>query len=147
MDAIIKEINQTEITIGQLKYKAYNVTLTNSGIITILSKDNDFSAIPDYIEELISDNETMAKYYDFINNHYFPCSIKNSSGKVIIKKGYDFGYAITVHKSQGSTYTNAMIDLVSFRAFKENKDFYREMLYVAFSRCSNSFIGYSTKAN
>ena len=145
MDAIIKEIEQIALVINDIEYKAYKVLLTNSGTITIISKDNDFSDIPSYIEKLISENETLAEYYDFINNHYFPDSIKNSSKKVIIKKGYDFGYAITVHKSQGSTYTNAMIDLVSFRAFKENKDFYREMLYVAFSRCSNSFIGYTMK--
>lgn len=145
MDAIIKEIEQIALVINDIEYKAYKVLLTNSGTITIISKDNDFSDIPSYIEKLISENETLAEYYDFINNHYFPDSIKNSSKKVIIKKGYDFGYAITVHKSQGSTYTNAMIDLVSFRVFKENKDFYREMLYVAFSRCSNSFIGYTMK--
>jgi exodeoxyribonuclease-5 len=146
MDAIIKEIEEVVLLINEIPYKAYKVQLTNTGRITILSKDNDFSDIPLYIEKLISENNTLAEYYDFINNHYFPYSIKNSSKKVVVRKGYDFGYAITIHKSQGSTYTNVMIDLVSFKPFRENKEFYREMLYVAFSRCSNSFIGYSTKA-
>ena len=146
MDAIIKEIEKIALVINDIEYKAYKVLLTNSGTITIISRDNDFSGIPFYIEKLISENETLSDYYDFINNHYFPCSIKNSSKKVVIKKGYDFGYAITVHKSQGSTYTNVMIDLISFKPFRDNKVFYREMLYVAFSRCSNSFIGYTTKA-
>lgn len=34
----------------------------------------------------------------------------NQNGKTVIKKSYDFGYAITIHKSQGATYDNVLID-------------------------------------
>ena len=71
MDAIIKEIEQIALVINNIEYKAYKVLLTNSGTITIISKDNDFSDIPNYIEKLISENETLSDYYNFINNHYF----------------------------------------------------------------------------
>lgn len=78
-------------------------------------------------------------YYAFLDEYYFPVNIKDEDGKVVIKKGLDYGYAITTHKAQGSTYTNAMVDIVSFKPFLRDKENYFEMLYVGFSRVSKSF--------
>lgn len=156
MEAVISEIEDTYFVLGDIPYKGYEITLTNGGQIKVLSENNDFSQIPAYIKTLPYTKKYKFKgknlekviwndYYAFLNEYYFPVNIKDEDNKVVIKKGLDYGYAITTHKSQGSTYTNAMVDLVSFKPFLRDRENYLEMLYVAFSRVSKGFLGYSLK--
>ena len=55
--------------------------------------------------------------------------------RMIIKKSLDYGYAITVHKSQGSSIKNTFVDLKDIRKQK-NPDELRQLEYVALSRAS-----------
>jgi exodeoxyribonuclease-5 len=156
MEAVISKIEDTYFIFDDIPYRGYNITLTNGGQIKVLSENNDFSRIPAYIKTLPYTKEYKFKgknvskvmwgdYYSFLNEYFFPVNIKDEDNKVVIKRGIDYGYAITTHKSQGSTYSNAMVDLVSFKPFLRDKENYFEMLYVAFSRVSENFLGYSTK--
>lgn len=82
------------------------------------------------------------KYYNFINNNLtFVNIIKN--GDKIKKKDLDYGYAITVHKSQGSTYKNCYINYKDINKCKyfSGIDFRNRLLYVALTRSNtNNYI-------
>ena len=52
-------------------------------------------------------------------------------------------YATTVHKSQGSTYDEVLIDLDSFKSCWD-KDVAARLLYVAVSRAKNKVMFYGT---
>jgi len=56
-------------------------------------------------------------------------------GRTIRKKTIDYGYAITTHKSQGSTYENVFIDMKNIQICTD-KDELRQLQYVALSRAS-----------
>jgi hypothetical protein len=65
---------------------------------------------------------------------------------LIIEKDIDYGYAITAHKSQGSTYDKSYVDLMNFRKLRDgifrglpiNRARERDQLrYVAISRARN----------
>lgn len=75
------------------------------------------------------------QYYDFKNYNLLISDIKNSKGKLIVKKDIDYGYGITVHKTQGSTYENIFVNLKNIRA---NKDIIerKKLMYVALSRAT-----------
>ena len=75
-------------------------------------------------------------YYKFKNEHllmedmYFP-----NTNRLEVKKDLYYGYGITTHKSQGSTYSNVAInvkDILRVRNVKERN----KLLYVALSRTS-----------
>jgi exodeoxyribonuclease-5 len=59
-----------------------------------------------------------------------------------VTKGIDYGFALTVHKSQGSTYNNGFVDVRDIvydaygRAY-DNIDTVNRLLYVALSRFKN----------
>ena len=70
----------------------------------------------------------------------FEITTEEAYGKMkkhsLAKKNMDLGYAITVHKSQGSTYGNVYIDYENFsRCFDEPTR--RSLTYVAVSRMRN----------
>jgi hypothetical protein len=74
-------------------------------------------------------------YYDFKNRHLLNQAIKMPNGK-FIPKDFDFAYAITVHKSQGSTYNNVYVDWSNISTCRDKK-LKNKLLYVAASRASN----------
>lgn len=56
-------------------------------------------------------------------------SVMDNEGNVLQSKVIDFGYAMTVHKSQGSTFTNVLVDDVDIsRAGLSNKSNYTEVV-------------------
>lgn len=68
-----------------------------------------------------------AKYYTFKGRH---CLMEAVGA---INKDFDYGYAITVHKSQGSTYTNVFVDEGDINLNRKYTE-RNKLKYVAFSR-------------
>lgn len=70
--------------------------------------------------------------------------IADVGGNVILKKGLDFGYAITSHKSQGSTYKNVIIDKNDMDgAFGSDRATAQRMYYTAISRATTTATVYT----
>lgn len=58
------------------------------------------------------------------------------NGKIVKKKTLGYGYCISIHKSQGSQFTNVFLDAVSFnKCF--NLTIKRQLQYVAVSRTTD----------
>jgi hypothetical protein len=93
------------------------------------------------------------KYSDFKNGHLFIHNLYDShfgeKDVLICKKDLDYGFALTVHKSQGSTYENVFVDLrdinkiMGRKYYQKEKRYYTQaenynerlrLLYVALSR-------------
>lgn len=80
---------------------------------------------------------------DIYDEHYEQVYNKKS---LICKKSVDYGYALTIHKSQGSTYDHVYVDISNIRNVMkyertpERKKFMLHLLYVAMSRASKKII-------
>lgn len=81
------------------------------------------------------DNTGWIKYFNCIN-----CAAINSDlvyeNRVIKKKTFDYGYAISGHKSQGSTYEHGFVDMSDLFADRDELEL-RQLQYVAMSRTKN----------
>ena len=65
---------------------------------------------------------------------------KNWQNSVIEKFAQlNYGYSITVHKSQGSTFTNVFIDILDILSNNNNEET-SKCLYTAITRSSNKLI-------
>lgn len=73
-----------------------------------------------------------AAYYNFVNTISTPVDI-DINGRRLKSKDIDYGYAVTVHKSQGSTYNNVYIDEVDIDRNQKVKE-RNSLKYVAMSR-------------
>lgn len=85
------------------------------------------------------------KYMIFKDTHLCMIRIELLGGTIKIKKDIDYGYALTAHKAQGSTYDNVTVDLQDIMYYRRNNKFYaytdiamrNKLLYVALSRARN----------
>lgn len=89
-------------------------------------------------------NRSWQQYYDFRNEVLLLINIvdKYDPTKIIVSRDIDYGFAITSHRSQGSTYENVMVDVIDIVYDKNgqpygNADEINRRLYVACSRCRN----------
>jgi hypothetical protein len=110
-----------------------------------------FAEMHDYLKEMAIPNKKLwNQYYDFRRQNILMVTIdkfrnglyRNTSE--IIKKDLDYGYAITGHKSQGSTYTHVYVmenDINANWVLKERN----QIKYVALTRPSISATVLTTK--
>lgn len=79
-------------------------------------------------------------FYDFRNSYILTENIyEDGNGqyrKIDVKKDIDYGYSITIHKSQGSTYNTVFVNGKDINLNK-NEIERRRLWYVALSRASN----------
>ena len=75
------------------------------------------------------------KYYAIINNFGIMQSLMFNN-RTIKKKTFDYGYAISTHKSQGTTLNNVFIDMRDINICKDPV-ILRQLQYVAMSRTKN----------
>lgn len=66
--------------------------------------------------------EKWRDYYNFKNKHLVMVDFKLKTGGYV-KKDFSYGFGLTVHKSQGSTYSNVFINLLNIAFRKGNKEF------------------------
>lgn len=78
------------------------------------------------------DKSGWIKYFECIN-----CAAINTDlyyqNRIVKKKTFDYGYTISTHKSQGSTYQNAFVDISDLMVNKDDMEL-RQLEYVALSR-------------
>lgn len=126
-------------TIGHLELKGYRTYVKdNDDPLFILHKDS----YADFREEIkrrlqIATNGfgQWKQYYTFKNQITLMEAFYKADGKLLVDKDIDYGYAITTHKSQGSTYENVGININDLMT-NYNADERRSLIYVAVSRTS-----------
>ena len=130
------------------EYNHKKIFIVDSSDIDNLNK---FAQIHDDLRDKAKINKKeWPKYYEFRRENIIIVDItKYADGRSrsewdIIKKDMDYGYFISVHKSQGSTYKYVAIlerDLnLNWDVVERNK-----LKYVAFSRASNTCYVFSSK--
>lgn len=82
-------------------------------------------------------------YYSFKDSILLATNIINNvTGEIIVSRDIDYGFSLTAHKSQGSTYSNVFVDINDI-VFDKNSQPYVDVedvnrrLYVALSRAKN----------
>lgn len=151
---IIKDISEyVDDTYG---FKGFMVRfqLVHGGMITsplfIINHKDAFTI--KYYHKVITDLITAARnakggtrvkhwteYYNFKKKYLLAANVVNKMGKIIYSRDIDYGFAITAHKSQGSTYTNVFVDVNNMvydkngHPYTDRDDMLRR-LYVACSR-------------
>lgn len=107
----------------------------------VLSKRNPkwmFDALAMEIEDLrvkavkSKKNKDWSKYFDLSEQFFTPIDLIYDD-RVIKRKSLDYGYCISAHRSQGSSYTGVIIDLVNLLTCRD-KETLRQLEYVALSR-------------
>ena len=90
------------------------------------------------------------EYYKFKRKYIIATNIINKSGKILYNRDIDYGFAITAHKSQGSTYDTVFVDINNMiydnlgHPYSNQNDMLRR-LYVACSRAKKELILYYDK--
>jgi len=113
--------------------------------VFVLSKDNDDSKLENLakiieetrIKAVLSKDQFDKKsawkeYYNLCESFILPFDLYYED-KLIKKKSIDYGYAITVHKSQSSSYDNILVDMKDIYRCSNSKEL-RQLQYVALSR-------------
>ena len=142
-DYFVFHLQITTVKISTVSYKVYRAMINQSGrTIDILHPDsyNDFKRILSSLYAKAITNRAWRPYYAYkdkfiIMQDFFHDTLKDRWGKpaLIAKKCIDLGYAITVHKAQGSTYDNVAIIYNNFAYCRKEKE-RKQLTYVALSR-------------
>lgn len=156
-DYIIQDVVETAKQIGMSYLKGYVLKLhpVNSnyldGEIFILSKDTPKWQIDNLTNELEALRLSAVnakskrhaapywkKYFSLMESFLTPFDLVYEN-RIIRKKSIDYGYCISVHKSQGSSINNVLIDMGNLFTCK-NKEDLRQLQYVAMSRTKNNIV-------
>lgn len=83
------------------------------------------------------------EFYAFRNYNLLMSDLYTESGKLITSKDIDYAFGLTVHKTQGSTFSNIFVNVNDIIYNKygvpySNIGLRNRLLYVAFSRARNS---------
>jgi exodeoxyribonuclease-5 len=90
-----------------------------------LKKDGDIRAAASYFQKASDYENAITSMKPVIQN-----------GKTLFNQTFDYGYAHTIHKSQGGTYTKVLILDDTINSFKD-KNVQQELKYVAVSRATD----------
>ena len=85
------------------------------------------------------------QYYEFKKKYILAANVVDRTGRIIYSRDIDYGFAITAHKSQGSTYDTVFVDLNDMIYSKTgtiytNQDDLLRRLYVACSRAHKNLV-------
>lgn len=169
-DYVIQNITDTTVKFktdkGDIEFKAFNLSVRPTGgtimddfQLTVIDKnepDSKLFEVAEYKDRLwkmakeAKQNKQISKYRDLVqmalnidNELNITKNLEDNQGRLKIRKAIDYGYAQTVWKSQGSTYSKVLILSNEIDAFGYGKDVMQlrnELRYVAVSRAKNFVI-------
>lgn len=169
-DYIVQSVKDTNIKFktdkGDIEFKAFNLSIRpTSGTImddfqlTVIDKnepDSKLFEVVEYKDRLwkmakeAQQNGQISKYRDLVQMAYnvdnelnITKNLEDNQGRLKIRKAIDYGYAQTVWKSQGSTYSKVLIlsnEIDTFGYGKDVMQLRNELRYVAVSRAKNFVI-------
>lgn len=169
-DYVIQNITDTTVKFktdkGDIEFKAFKLSIRPTGStimddfqITVIDKnepDSKLFEIVEYKDRLwrmakeAKQNEQISKYRDLVqmafnidNELNITKNLEDNQGRLKIRKAIDYGYAQTVWKSQGSTYSKVLILSNEIDMFGYGRDVMQlrnELRYVAVSRAKNFVI-------
>lgn len=169
-DYVIQNIIDTTVKFktdkGDIEFKAFKLSIRPTGStimddfqITVIDKnepDSKLFEIVEYKDRLwrmakeAKQNKQISKYRDLVqmafnidNELNITKNLEDNQGRLKIRKAIDYGYAQTVWKSQGSTYSKVLIlsnEIDTFGYGKDVMQLRNELRYVAVSRAKNFVI-------
>lgn len=122
-------------TIGEKKEHA--VILLDPKNTTI---NNIISCVISLLNEQVKNNEQLDSVLKkFVSSFETAIDIRNEEGYIMKDKLFDYGYAITIDKSQGSTYSKVFVDGTTLEAdyIADDVEKVKQYQYVAISRAQN----------
>ena len=169
-DYVIQNITDTTVKFktdkGDIEFKAFKLSIRPIGNtimddfhITVIDKnepDSKLFEIVEYKDRLwrmakeAKQDKQISKYRDLVqmafnidNELNITKNLEDNQGRLKIRKAIDYGYAQTVWKSQGSTYSKVLIlsnEIDTFGYGKDVMQLRNELRYVAVSRAKNFVI-------
>lgn len=170
MDYIVQNVRDTTVKFktdkGDIEFKAFKLsirptgsTIMNDFHITVIDKnepDSKLFEIVEYKDRLwrmakeAKQDKQISKYRDLVqmafnidNELNITKNLEDNQGRLKIRKAIDYGYAQTVWKSQGSTYSKVLIlsnEIDTFGYGRDVMQLRNELRYVAVSRAKNFVI-------
>lgn len=170
MDYIVQSVRDTTVKFrtdkGTIEFKAFNLsirpvggTIMNDFQLTVIDKnepDSKIFEIAEYKDRLFKmakeakQNGQISKSRDLNQMAYgvdnelnITKNLEDNQGRLKIRKAIDYGYAQTVWKSQGSTYSKVLIlsnEIDTFGYGRDVMQLRNELRYVAVSRAKNFVI-------
>lgn len=170
MDYIVQNVRDTTVKFktdkGDIEFKAFKLSIRPTGStimddfqITVIDKNEPNSKLFEIVEykdrlwrmaKEAKQDKQISKYRDLVqmafnidNELNITKNLEDNQGRLKIRKAIDYGYAQTVWKSQGSTYSKVLILSNEIDTFGYGRDVMRlrnELRYVAVSRAKNFVI-------
>lgn len=169
-DYVVQNVKDTIVRFktdkGLIEFKAFDLLIRPTGgsvmdefhlnVIDKNEPDSKLFEVVDYKDRLwkmakeAKQNGQRSKYRDLIqmafeidNGLNVVKNLEDAQGRLKIRKSIDYGYAQTVWKSQGSTYSKVLVLSNEIDSFGYGKDIIQlrnELRYVAVSRAKNFVI-------
>lgn len=170
MDYIVQNVRDTTVKFrtdkGTIELKAFNLsirpvggTIMNDFQLTVIDKNEPDSKIFEIVEykdrlfkmakeakqngQISRSRDLNQMAYSVDNELNITKNLKDNQGRLKIRKAIDYGYAQTVWKSQGSTYSKVLIlsnEIDTFGYGRDVMQLRNELRYVAVSRAKNFVI-------
>lgn len=170
MDYIVQNVRDTTVKFktdkGDIEFKAFKLSIRPIGNtimddfhITVIDKNEPDSKIFEIVEykdrlwrmaKEAKQDKQISKYRDLVqmafnidNELNITKNLEDNQGRLKIRKAIDYGYAQTVWKSQGSTYSKVLIlsnEIDTFGYGRDVMQLRNELRYVAVSRAKNFVI-------
>lgn len=169
-DYVIQNVTDTTVKFktdkGDIEFKAFKLSIRPTGgtvmddfQLTVIDRnepDSKLFEVVEYKDRLwkmakeAKQNGQISKYRDLVQMAYnvdnelnITKNLEDNQGRLKIRKAIDYGYAQTVWKSQGSTYSKVLIlsnEIDTFGYGKDVMQLRNELRYVAVSRAKNFVI-------
>lgn len=169
-DYVIQNVTDTTVKFktdkGDIEFKAFKLSIRPTGgtvmddfQLTVIDRnepDSKLFEVVEYKDRLwkmakeAKQNGQISKYRDLVqmafnidNELNITKNLEDNQGRLKIRKAIDYGYAQTVWKSQGSTYSKVLIlsnEIDTFGYGKDVMQLRNKLRYVAVSRAKNFVI-------